>query len=1104
MHVFPVTVSGKVAAYTGNDRYVCGNSDFVVELTLDEEWAQHDTKTARFVYGAQHTDIVFTGNTVSVPVIEKAYEIRFGIFAGNLYTTTPAVIPCDLSIRSYDGAPKDPEPSVYDQIMEKLNDVSGDKYVESYRIVTRMDDNTHWLYLVYNDKTELEIPLPKMGIDIDRVVKFGTEDPTEDTSGQTKQIYVNTVTGAAWVLENGQMWPLNWIPISGGGTVKTVNGVEPDENGNVQIDIPESSGGTLIEPAEDDIPKVFFGGALQQTKDEAVVPFRYISKTEDISGYTEIKAQGNSSMSYPKKNQTVKLYKDADCTEKLKVDFKGWGNQNKHIYKANWIDLTHSRNVVSARLWGDVVKSRANYANLPELLRTSPNQGAIDGFPVKVYAAGVYQGRYTLNIPKDKWAFNMDDELDNHCVLCGENYVSGCFRAAANINGADWTDEIHDTVPTSIKTRWNEVISFVMNSTAEEFKANLGNYFYIDSLIDYHLFGLASCGLDAYGKNQIYATYDGQKWIACMYDMDSTWGLYWNGSEFVSSTYTREEYEDMITGREGNLLYIRLEQLFYTELQNRWAELKNGALSIENIINRFERFTDIAPAELVKEDYASTTGGGAFTGIPSKDTNNIQQIRAFALARQAWTDEYVAGLTPEEAVPCTGITLDADTLTFTSAGTQTLTATVMPDNTTDTVVWASDDTSVCTVSGGVVTSKANGNATITATCGAYSDTCTVTVSGIEEGGESTLPTGYMAVDYIQSDGNQYIDTGVRGGTNAAWEIKMNALGSYAVNYETYIAGDGNGTIPNLYCNSSNIASNNTTEQSNNLIPLGASDNVYEYRGTKAVYVDGTAYDIINDPTGNGWGTSTWYVFNSHGEPNLKSSMRLYYFKMWTDGVLVRDFVPAVRESDNVAGLYDLSNDVFYTNAGTGAFMTPDNITEETVELLYSLPETKTFNGSSDYIDTGVKLFDVEKDFSIVIHKGTDETVGVQRNLFHCVNEISPWPGINMQWGVQVKYVIGGRTSGGSDYAEIPKTADKIVITCAAGIIKQVSYVVDGTITRNDTESISTYTAHSFNLLIGCYQATDGTKGRWWGGTLYDFKVYNRVLSENEITGYLNS
>lgn len=520
------------------------------------------------------------------------------------------------------------------------------------------------------------------------------------------------------------------------GMIGNLNDLQTTSKDNLVDAINEAAqsgggGGASVEPAEDDIPKVFFGGALQQTKDEVVVPFRYISKTQDISGYAEIKAQGNSSMSYPKKNQTVKLYKDAGCTEKLKVDFKGWGKQNKYCYKANWIDLTHARNVVSARLWADVVKSRTNYAELPELLRTSPNQGAVDGFPIKVYAAGVYQGRYTLNIPKDKWAFNMDDNLEEHCILCGENYVSGCFRASANIDESDWTDEIHVTVPASIKTRWNEVISFVMNSTDEEFKANLGNYFDVESLLDYHLFGLVSCGLDAYGKNQIYMTYDGQKWIATMYDMDSTWGLYWNGSKFVETDYGRDEYEDMISGRQGNLLYIRLEELFYEELQARWEELRSGALSIENIINRFERFTDIAPAELVKEDYASTTGDGKFTDIPSKTTSTIQQIRAYAVARHAWCDTYVAGLTPSEDVPCTGITLSASTLTFTEAGSQTLTATVEPTDTTDSVVWSVSPTGIVTVAGGVVTAVANGSCTITATCGEQSATCAVSVSGIE-------------------------------------------------------------------------------------------------------------------------------------------------------------------------------------------------------------------------------------------------------------------------------------------------------------------------------------------------------------------------------------
>ena len=515
----------------------------------------------------------------------------------------------------------------------------------------------------------------------------------------------------------------------------------------------------LYEPAEDDIPKVFINGLIPTTKDSVKAKMTYNSKTLHFDAYIDIKCQGTSSMKYPKKNFTVKLFKDEALTEKLKVDFKGWGEQNKFCLKANWIDISHARNVVSARLWGDVVKSRSDYEELPELLKTSPNQGAIDGFPIKVYNNGIYQGRYTWNIPKDAWMFNMDDELDNHCVLCGENYDGGCFRAAALINGSDWSDEIHDACPESIKTRWNEVVSFVMNSNDEEFKNNLGNYFDIPSLIDYHLFGLAACGSDSYGKNQIYLTYDGIKWFASMYDLDTTWGMYWNGETLVAADYARNKYEDYVNGRQGNLLYYRIEQQFREELEARWAELKQGPLSFFNIINRFERFTDIFPNDLIKEDYASTTAGGAYTSIPSVVRNNIQQIRNFAVARQEWTDNYIKNLVPIIPVPCTGLTLNTSSLTFGAIGSQTLVATVEPSDTTDQLTWESSDEKVVTVKNGVVTAVFNGNAIITVRCGNYSATCDVLVSGIDAPvvDDKLL---YSLPSVTNFDGTNYIDTGV--------------------------------------------------------------------------------------------------------------------------------------------------------------------------------------------------------------------------------------------------------------------------------------------------------------------------------------------------------
>ncbi len=519
---------------------------------------------------------------------------------------------------------------------------------------------------------------------------------------------------------------------------------------------------TVVEPVEEDIPKVFINGTIPTTKDEVSAEMTYISKTLSFHSYIEIKCQGNSSMSYPKKNFTIKLFEDAEHTLKKKINFKGWGKQNKFCLKANWIDISHLRNIVSARLWSDIVESRSNYDSLPELLKDSPNNGAIDGFPIKVYNNGIYQGRYSWNIPKDKWTFNMDDGLEEHCILCGENYDSGCFRATALIDESDWTDEIHDVCPDSIKTSWNNVINFVMNSSDEEFKTNIENYFDLQSLLDYHIYGLYMCGIDQYGKNQIYMTYNGAKWIASMYDMDSTWGLYWNGQTLLNTDYGRDQYEDQIEGRMGNLLYERIENNFFAELVTRWNELKTSALAMSNIINHFERLSDIVSLDLIKEDYASTTANGAYTGIPSVAKNNLQQIRGFATNRRNWVDTYLASLKPVERIPCTGLTFEVLALYFdeTSENTQTVNVKLSPSNTTDKVIWKSNNEDIVVVNKGHVTAKAIGNTTITATCGDITKTLYVYVTYISEETEDEGSIVYQLPTVTTFDGTNYIDTGI--------------------------------------------------------------------------------------------------------------------------------------------------------------------------------------------------------------------------------------------------------------------------------------------------------------------------------------------------------
>ena len=119
-----VRIVEKHAAPVESPLIVCGNSGYQIRFLFDEEWNAGAAKTARFVYVSggtvHHIDVVFVGDTVNVPVLSNVYQVRVGVFEGDLRTTTPAVIPCEPSIRCETGAPEDPTPSQYDQIMELL------------------------------------------------------------------------------------------------------------------------------------------------------------------------------------------------------------------------------------------------------------------------------------------------------------------------------------------------------------------------------------------------------------------------------------------------------------------------------------------------------------------------------------------------------------------------------------------------------------------------------------------------------------------------------------------------------------------------------------------------------------------------------------------------------------------------------------------------------------------------------------------------------------------------------------------------------------------------------------------------------------------------
>ena len=62
----------------------------------------------------------------------------------------------------------------------------------------------------------------------------------------------------------------------------------------------------------------------------------------------------------------------------------------------------------------------------------------------------------------------------------------------------------------------------------------------------------------------------------------------------------------------------------------------------------------------------------------------------------------------------------------------------------------------------------------------------------------------------------------------------------------------------------------------------------------------------------------WLFSRTNNNRNCKA--RIYKFDISENAVLVRSYIPCYRKSDNVIGMYDLINDVFHTNSGSGKFI----------------------------------------------------------------------------------------------------------------------------------------------------------------------------------------
>lgn len=198
--------------------------------------------------------------------------------------------------------------------------------------------------------------------------------------------------------------------------------------------------------------------------------------------------------------------------------------------------------------------------------------------------------------------------------------------------------------------------------------------------------------------------------------------------------------------------------------------------------------------------------------------------------------------------------------------------------------------------------------------------------------DDNLPTEYRQVEYIESNGIQYIDTGIIPDENYGFYVDI----YFDVNIDTSspsvkILGSSlrnNGAWGGVTLSSYGSTSGGQMtwfSKSGQLInPYLASKTRMQCYFVNNIYstsLDNSTTSIPKSVYDNICGSI--YLFAIHSEEgvyfNTTSCLKIYEYKTYNNSDVVQDFIPCYRKSDNEIGMYDTVNNKFYTNQGTGTF-----------------------------------------------------------------------------------------------------------------------------------------------------------------------------------------
>lgn len=189
-----------------------------------------------------------------------------------------------------------------------------------------------------------------------------------------------------------------------------------------------------------------------------------------------------------------------------------------------------------------------------------------------------------------------------------------------------------------------------------------------------------------------------------------------------------------------------------------------------------------------------------------------------------------------------------------------------------------------------------------------------------------LPNEYQQVEYIQSSGAQWINTGVSVNTEnlrVKSIIMLTAVG-------TTNTGGGDAIWVGQWSTSGYALIRNGSNpgiirwhSGGKYVDVTAQLNVWKtIETTKTSFIYDDKIYILNNPSGSDANKLLYLLWTSDTNgisPIEKARAKIKITKIYSGNTLIRDMYPCIRKSDSVPGMYDSVNDVFYTNSGSGSF-----------------------------------------------------------------------------------------------------------------------------------------------------------------------------------------